>query len=121
MAVVAVNNVPEPGSAEAAEGIKADLMGCVACVCWFGCPAFERPTSHPAHAPTPPPIHLHPYRLFGQVGAGAREVHLKPGASTAFVVLADPQDLAEAIRALDWSEYAGRKLRVARSGKRTFG
>lgn len=55
------------------------------------------------------------------MGAGAQEVHLKPGASTAFVVLADPQDLAEAIRALDWAEYAGRKLRVARSGKRNFG
>lgn len=60
-------------------------------------------------------------RLFGQVGAGAAAVHFKPGAATAFVVLADPHDLGETIRALDWHEYTGRKLRLARSGKRTFG
>jgi hypothetical protein len=54
-------------------------------------------------------------------GQGADEVHYKMGASTAFVVLADPQDLAEAIRTLDWTEYTGgKKLRLARSMKRTF-
>jgi len=75
------------------------------------------------HTPTCLSTHLHPCptRLFEQVGRGAQAVHLKPGAATAFVVLADPQDLGEAIRALDWAEYAGRKLRVARSGKRAFG
>ena len=35
MAVVAVNNVPEPGSAEAAEGTKADLMGCLRPWLWW--------------------------------------------------------------------------------------
>lgn len=62
-------------------------------------------------------------RMFEGVGSGqgADEVHYKMGASTAFVVLADPQDLAEAIRTLDWTDYkGGKKLRCSRPNKRTF-
>lgn len=58
--------------------------------------------------------------MFAAVGAGATEVHLKTGASTAFVVLAEASDLPEAIRSFDWAEYNGKKLRVSKSNKRNF-
>jgi len=60
------------------------------------------------------------WALVRGVGHGPREVHLKVGASTAFVVLADAGDLAETVRRLDWTEYGGKKLRLARSNKRVF-
>ena len=128
MAVVAVTNLPEPGTAEEAEGIKGDLIRCVhwpwVCpvnVCRFDhhrdCHRWwQLELSIALYSPQS----AHPHSLFNQVGGGVQEVHLKPGAATAFVVLADPRDLAEAIRAVDWHEYAGRKLRVARSNKRVF-
>lgn len=54
------------------------------------------------------------------VGPAPREIHLKEGASTAFIVLADAGDVGEMVRRLDWTEYAGKKLRWARSSKRVF-
>eukprot|EP00624_Nannochloropsis_granulata_P006926 evm.model.NODE_5473_length_17566_cov_15.304053.4 len=60
------------------------------------------------------------WALVAGVGQGPREVHLKVGASTAFVVLADAGDLGETVRRLDWTEYGGKKLRLARSNKRLF-
>ena len=58
--------------------------------------------------------------MFSSVGSGATEVHVKVGASTAFVILADGADLAASIRAFDWAEYGGKKLRVSKSNKKTF-
>ncbi|KAM3572517.1 hypothetical protein VYU27_005492 [Nannochloropsis oceanica] len=60
------------------------------------------------------------WALVGGVGQGPREVHLKVGASTAFVVLTDAGDLGETVRRLDWTEYGGKKIRLARSNKRSF-
>jgi len=60
------------------------------------------------------------WALVQGVGQGPREIHLKVGASTAFVVLADAGDLAETVRRLDWTKYGGKKLRFARSNKRVF-
>ncbi len=57
----------------------------------------------------------------GVNGQEPTEVHYKVGTSTALVVLASAADQATAVRALDWTEYAGKKLRLARSNKRTFG
>jgi hypothetical protein len=54
------------------------------------------------------------------VGSGASEVHVKEDSSLAFVVLANPGDLHEVIRSLDWAEYGGKKLRLSRSNRRTF-
>lgn len=58
--------------------------------------------------------------LFQGVGQCPREVHFKPNSSTAFVVLDDPRDLTETVKCLDWAEYAGKKLRMSRSSKRSF-
>ena len=53
-------------------------------------------------------------------GEGSQQVHLKQGASRAFVVMASAADQEAAVKGLDRTTYQGKMLRCAKSAKSVF-
>jgi len=49
--------------------------------------------------------------------AEAREVRLNEGQTIAYIQLDGKSSLQDVIRALDWVDYRGKKLRASRSSK----
>lgn len=58
--------------------------------------------------------------MFDAFGAGSQQVHLKQGASRAFVVMASAADQEAAVKGLDRTTYQGKMLRCAKSAKSVF-
>jgi len=56
-------------------------------------------------------------RLLADHNAEAREVRLNEGQTIAYIQLDGKSSLQDVIRALDWVDYRGKKLRASRSSK----
>ena len=55
--------------------------------------------------------------MLTDINAEAREIRFNEGQTIAYIQLGGSNSLQDVIRALDWADYRGKKLRFSRSSK----